>query len=74
MQPLPDVNELMKLAASPAGQQLMAMLKSDDTIDLKKLAQSASSGNLTDAKAQLSAFLASEKTKALLKQLEQPNE
>ena len=74
MQPLPDMNELMKLAASPAGQKLIAMLQTDASIDLKKLTQNASTGNLTDAKQQLSGFLASEEAQALLKQLEKPYE
>lgn len=70
MQPLPDMNQLMKLAASPAGQKLLAMLQNDARIDLNKLAHSASSGNFTDAKQQLSDFLASEEAHTLLKQLE----
>ena len=74
MQPLPDMNELMKLAASPAGQKLFALLQNDASIDLKKLAESASSGNLSDAKQQLSGFLASEEAHALLMQLEDPYE
>ena len=74
MQPLPDMNQLIKLATSPAGQRLLAMLQNDPSIDLKKIAQSASAGNLTDAKQQLSGFLASEEANALLKQLENQDE
>jgi hypothetical protein len=70
MQSLPDMNQLMKLASSPAGQQLLSMLQNDTSIDLKKLAQSASSGNLSAAKEQLSGFLASGKANTLLKELE----
>ena len=29
MQPLPDMNQLLKLAASPAGQQLLSMLQQE---------------------------------------------
>ena len=74
MQSMPDMNHLMKLAASPAGQKLLAMLQNDASIDLKKLSQSASAGNFADAKQQLSAFLSSEETQTLLKQLEHPHE
>ena len=74
MQPLPDMNQLIKLAASPAGQKLLTMLQNDASIDLKKLAHSASTGDLSDAKQQLSGFLASEEAHALLKQLENPYE
>ena len=70
MQPMPDMNELMKLAASPAGQKLLAMLRSDSSIDFRKLTQTASSGNLTEARQQLAGFLASEQAQTLLKQLE----
>ena len=70
MQPLPDMNQLIRLASSPAGQKLLAMLQNDAGIDLDKLARSASAGNFADAKQQLSGFLASEEANALLKQLE----
>ena len=74
MQPLPDKNELQKLAASPAGQKLIAMLQSNKEIDMHRLSHSAAAGNYTDVIRQLSGFLASEDTKALLKQLEIPHE
>ena len=69
MQSLPDMNQLMKLAASPAGQRLLSMLQNDNNIDLKKLAQSASTGNLSEAKERLSGFLASDEANMLLKEL-----
>lgn len=70
MQPLPDMNQLMKLAASPAGMRLLSMLQNDTSIDLKKLAQTASAGNLSAAKEQLSGFLSSEEANTLMKELE----
>ena len=72
MQSMPDMNQLMKLATSPAGQKLIAMLQNDTSIDLQKLSQSASAGNYTDAKQQLAGFLASEEAQSLIKQLEHP--
>ena len=69
MQSLPDMNQLMKLAASPAGQRLLSMLQNDTRIDLQKLAQSASSGNFSEAKEQLSGFLASDEANMLMKEL-----
>ena len=74
MQSLPDMNQLMKLAASPAGQRLLSLLQNDTSIDLKKLAQSASTGNYSDAKDQLSGFLTSTETAKLLKELEKTYE
>ena len=74
MQSLPDLNQLQKMAASPAGQKLMAMLQNNPDVDLTKLAQHASNGDLSAARQQLSRFLASEEASALLRQLEKTNE
>lgn len=74
MQPLPDMNQLLKLVSSPAGQKLLALLQKDSTVDFKKVAQSASAGNYEGAKQQMSDFLASKEVQQLLKQLENPHE
>ena len=74
MQPLPDMNQLLKLASSPAGQKLLTLLQKDSTVDFKKVAQSASAGNYEGAKQQMSDFLASKEVQQLLKQLENPHE
>ena len=74
MQPLPDMNQLLKLASSPAGQKLLALLQKDSTVDFQKVAQSASAGNYEGAKQQMSDFLASKEVQQLLKQLENPHE
>ena len=71
MQSLPDMTQLMKLAASPAGQKLLAMLQSDKSLDLNKLARNASSGNMADVRSQLAGILASEEAAELLRQMEQ---
>ena len=70
MQPLPDMTQLMKLAASPAGQKLLAMVKSSNCVDLDSISSAAASGNLEEAKQMLQGLLASEEAKALIKQLE----
>ena len=44
MQQLPDRNELMKIARSPAGQQLMAMLQSGNPSELNEIAAEAAAG------------------------------
>lgn len=74
MQSLPDINELMKIAASPAGQKLLSMLQNSPEVDLTKLAQEASSGNMLAVKRQLSGILASEDAQRLLKQLDKSHE
>ena len=74
MQSLPDMNELIKLAASPTGQKLLSILQNDKSLDVKKLMQCASTGNLADAKEQLTGLLASEEINSLVKQLEKSYE
>jgi hypothetical protein len=74
MQSLPDMNQLLKLAASPAGQRLISMLQADTSIDLKKLAQNAADEDFSNARDQLSSFLASEEARSLIRQLEKSNE
>lgn len=69
MQSLPDMNELRKLSASPAGQKLLSSLKNSN-LDLDQLSREASAGNLDAIKQQLSSLLASEETRELLKQLQ----
>ena len=70
MQPIPDITALMKIAQSPAGQQLLAMLQSTHTADLDRITAAAAFGNLEEAKQKLSSMLSSSKAQELLKQLE----
>ena len=70
MQPMPDIAALMKLAQSPAGQQLLAMLKSNPNTNLSNIAATAAAGNLEEAKQLLSSALSSREAQELLKQLE----
>ena len=70
MQPMPDIATLLKIAQSPAGQQLLTMLKAENPNELNSIAAAASSGNLEDAKQKLSTILNSKEARELLKQLE----
>ena len=70
MQSMPDIAALMKLANSPAGQKLLAILSTKNPEDLKKAAAAASSGNMDTAKESLSGLLESPEIQSLLKQLE----
>lgn len=69
MQSLPDMNELRKLAASPAGQQLLSKLKNSN-LNLAQLSRDASAGNIDQLQKQLSGLLNAEDAQKLLKQLE----
>jgi len=73
MHSLPDMNELMKIAASPAGQKLLALLQ-NSAVDMTRLSQDASTGNYAAVKSQLAGILASDDAQHLLKQLENRNE
>ena len=64
-----SMNELMKLAKSPAGQQLMAILKQQDGDKLEQAAAQAKSGDYAQASQTLSAMLSSPEAKRLMKEL-----
>lgn len=70
MQQLPDMNELMRIARSPAGQRLLAMLQAGSKEDLEAVRTQAAAGNMQEAGKMLSALLNSEEARSLLKQLE----
>ena len=71
MQSMPDLSYLMKLARSPAGQQLLALLQSSGGNELQAAISQASKGSYDQAKQTLSALLASQEAQDLLKQLEE---
>ena len=71
MQPMPDIAALMKIAQSPAGQKLLAMLRSNPSADWNTAAAAAASGDLETARQQISGVLRSQEAQELLKQLEQ---
>jgi len=70
MQPTPDIAALIKIAQSPAGQKLLTILQARNGSDLEKIAESATSGNLEEAKQKISSLLSDKQTQELLKQLE----
>lgn len=66
-----DMTELMRLAQSPAGRQLMAFLQQSGGNSLEEAVTKASQGDFDQAKQALSSLLASPKAQELLKQLEE---
>lgn len=70
MENMPNLSDLMKLAQSPAGQQLLSMLQASNDGTLDSAIRQASVGNLTEAKNTLSTLLSSPQVQALLKQME----
>lgn len=61
--------QLAALAASPAGQQLMAMLRQSDSDQMQQAAAKASAGDLAGAMSLLAPLLADPQVRALLDRL-----
>ena len=70
MQPTPDISTLLKIAQSPAGQKLLAMLKASNPATLDSIAAAAASGDLETVRQNLSSILATKEARDLLLQLE----
>ena len=64
-----SMQEALRLAKSPAGQQLLDMLKQADPAVLQQAAKQASAGDYNQVQASLQDFLSSPEAKALLKEL-----
>lgn len=64
-----SMQEALRLANSPAGQRLLAMLRQYDPGTLEKAAAQASQGNTDDAKETLQKLMSSPQVQTLLQQL-----
>ncbi len=62
---------LLQLARSPAGQQLMALLRSDHADTMNTVMQEASNGQMDQAKAALASLMADPKAMELLRKLQE---
>lgn len=65
-----SMKEALRLAQSPAGQQLQQLLQQADQESLNSALSKAQQGNYEDAAKQLRALMSSPKAQALLKELE----
>ena len=65
-----SMEEALRMAKSPAGQQLLSMLQSTDSGQLQQVIEQASAGNYSQASNILQALLSSPDAKKLLQQLE----
>ena len=63
------MDEIMRLAKSPAGQQLIAMLQREDSTKLQQAVSQAQTGNLSQAGQTLSSILSSPEAQQLIKKL-----
>lgn len=70
MQQIPDMSELIRLAQTPAGQQLISLLQKQGGSQLQQAVTSAAAGDYTRAKGILSELLSAPEAQALLRELE----
>ena len=61
--------DILRIAKSPAGQQLMALLQQKDSTALAEATAQAKSGNYSQAGQTLSALLSSPEAQKLMKEL-----
>lgn len=64
-----SMQDAMRMAATPAGQQLIALLKQSDQTALNQAMEQAKKGDYSQIKETLSPLLASEEVRKLLQQL-----
>lgn len=64
-----SMEELIRLAQSPTGQQLLAMLRQGDSVKLQQAVTQAKTGNYSQASQTLSTMLSSPEAQRLLKEL-----
>lgn len=64
-----SADQIMALAKSPAGQQLLAMLQNADAQKLQQAAAQANAGNYDGAQNTLQSLLTDPKVRALMQQL-----
>ena len=64
-----SMEDAARLAQTPAGQQLLALLQRSDGAQLQKAADQAAAGNYDSARQALAPLLDSPQVQALLKQL-----
>ncbi len=64
-----SMEDVMRLAKSPAGQQLMQMLQKGDSAAVEQAISAAKAGNYTKASQALSAMLSSPEAQKLMEEL-----
>ena len=65
-----SMQDALRMAQSPAGQQLLALLRSGDSGQLQQVVDLAKAGNMKKASLTLQTLLSSPQAQQLLKQME----
>lgn len=68
-----SMQDMMRIAQSPTGQQLLSLLKQGDPSQIRNLSAMASSGNIDQAKSLLQQMLSSNDAQKLMQKLEEEN-
>ena len=63
------MQEILRMAASPAGQQLIAMMRSQGGSDLQQAMSNAAAGDYTQAKRAIEKLMTDPQAQKLLKEL-----
>ncbi len=63
------IREAMRLAKTPAGQQLLNMLQQNSSEDLRRAMEKAATGDMSQAKLAVSAMLKDPQVQKLLEQM-----
>lgn len=63
------IREAMRLAKTPAGQQLLNMLQQNSSEDLRRAMEKAAAGDMSQAKQAVSAMLKDPQVQKLLEQM-----
>ena len=63
-----SMEDIMKLAASPAGQRLLQLLQQHDSREMQQAVQKAAKGDFTSAKQAISTLMEDPQVKEILEQ------
>ena len=64
-----DMSQIMRLAQSPAGKKLIALLKKNDSDEMQQAMKQAADGDYSQAKNAIDIFLSTPEARALVEQL-----
>lgn len=64
-----DMSQIMRMAQSPAGKKLIALLKQNDSVEMQQAMKQASDGDYSQAKKAIEKFLSTPEASALIEQL-----
>ena len=64
-----DMSQIMRMAQSPAGKKLIALLKQNDSDEMQQAMKRANDGDYSQAKKAIDKFLSTPEASALIEQL-----